>query len=41
MHLIVYDVAVLSEVDRVNDLVVTVVFVAVEILGLSTVTCDR
>jgi hypothetical protein len=40
VHLVVGNVAGLSEVNGVNDLVVAVVFVAIEILCLSTMTCD-
>jgi hypothetical protein len=40
VHLVVGNVARLSEIDRVNDFIVTIVFVAVKILCLSTMTCD-
>jgi len=38
MHLIVRDVADLPKVDRVDHLIVSVLLVAIEILGLATVT---
>lgn len=41
MDLIVYDVACMLEVNRVDDLVKTVVFVAVLILGLASVSCKN
>lgn len=40
MHFVVSDVALVSEVDWVDDLVIPIWFVAVEILGLSAVTYD-
>lgn len=39
VHLVICDVAGLSEVDRVYDFVVAVGLVAVKILGLSTMAC--
>ena len=39
VHLVVDDVADLPEVHGVDDLVVAVGFVAVEVLGLSAVSC--
>jgi hypothetical protein len=39
MHFVVDNVAGSAEVDGVDDLVVSVVFVAVEILGSATVPC--
>jgi len=41
MHLIIDDVAGHSEIDRINNLVVTVVLVAIEVRCLSTVTYGR
>jgi hypothetical protein len=38
MHLVVRDVSVHPEVDGVDDLVVSVLFVAIEVLGLAAVT---
>jgi len=38
VHLVVGDVSNLSEIDRVDDLVVAVLLIAVEILGLTAVT---
>jgi hypothetical protein len=37
VHLIIDNMADLAEIDRVDDLVVSVLFVAVEILSLTTV----
>ena len=39
VHFVVDDVAGLAEVDWVDDFVVTVVFVAVEVFGLTAVAC--
>jgi hypothetical protein len=39
VHLIVKNVARRSEIDRVDDLVVAVVLVAIKILGLAAVSC--
>lgn len=41
MHLVVYDMADLSEVHRIYNLIVAVVFVAVEIFRLAPVPCFR
>lgn len=40
VHLVVDNVSSLAKVDGVNDFVVAVLFVAVQILGLSTVSCN-
>ncbi len=40
MYLVIYNMSILSEIDRVNNFVKAVVFVAVYIFGLSTVACN-
>jgi hypothetical protein len=39
MHLIVKNVARRSEIHRVDDLVVSIVLIAVKVLGLAAVSC--
>ena len=39
VHFVIDDVAGLAKVDWVDDLVVAVIFVAVEVFGLAAVTC--
>lgn len=39
MHFVVDDVTSLSEIDRIDDFVVPIVFVAIEILRLAAMTC--
>ncbi len=40
VHFVVRDVADMAEIDRINDFVVAVVFVSVEIFGLTTMALD-
>jgi len=38
VHLVIHNVACCSEVDGINDFIVSIFFIAVKILGLPTVT---
>jgi hypothetical protein len=38
MHLIIDNMSDLSEIDRVDDLVITILLISIEIFGLTTVT---
>ena len=38
MHLVVDDMTCGSEIDRVDDFIITILFIAIEIFGLATVT---
>jgi hypothetical protein len=41
VHLVIGDVSSLSEVNGVDDLIVAIFFIAIQILGLSTMTCAK
>jgi hypothetical protein len=40
VHLVVYDVTCDAEINRVNNLVVTIIFVTIQIRSLTTVACE-
>lgn len=39
VHLVVYDMAGLSKVNRIDDLIVAIIFISVQVFSLATVSC--